>query len=157
MPCHTLTPEAMLNSTGYVDQIQQAGSFRVNFSTLLVEDWTWPIEWEAYHNVYISTLDMVGIVGNRVLQQHGGDLPGIEANLRPFLGPPICSISSPLFALCQVASPSGRGWRSPHSALRTARAIDRRREHMARIGEVATHKSSDVDHVPKKTLTQTLL
>ena len=32
---HTLTPEAMLNSPGYVDQIQQAGSFRVSFSNYI--------------------------------------------------------------------------------------------------------------------------
>ena len=145
----------MLNSSGYVDQIQQAGSFRVNFSTLLVEDWTWPIEWEAYYNVYISTLDMVGIVGNRVLQQHGGDLPGIEANLRP-LGPPICSIS-PLFArLPAPAAGDGDPPTPPCVLPEPLTGAGSTWRGLARLQHTKVPMLTMFIHVPKKTLTQTL-
>lgn len=78
--------------------------------------WVFPT---TFTSVLWIWLELVGIVSCNNMEMTCPEL-------KPILGP-ICSISSPLFALCQVASPSGRGWRSPHSALRTARAIDRSR------------------------------
>ena len=122
----------------------------VSVITLLVEDWTWPFQWEAYHNVYISTLDMVGIGGNRVLQQHAGDLPGIEANL----GANLLNFITSLCTLpgCQPQRP---GMEIP--TLRLAYCQIHRQVQgstwrgLARLQHKKTQKGSNDDRVPKKT------
>ena len=136
---HTLTPEAMLNSPGYVDQIQQAGSFRVSFSNyitgwgldLALSMGSIPQRLHQYFGYGWNWLESCPATTWRWLARNWSQSWGQSAQFHHLslhfarLPAPAAGDGDPHTPPCVLPEPStGAG------------------EHMARIGEVATQKDS---------------